>query len=118
MAGDTEVEMIELPHYAGMPEDLIPQARPMASPKGLDGWPPLIQQSYPLRRVVGQLDDEDDAVEAVLCALSVAPDVGDLRPMLLALLKANYAKVVRYEYRQPWRTQKVPSEGTLDVLRI
>jgi hypothetical protein len=26
MAGDTEVEMIELPHYAGMPEDLVLQA--------------------------------------------------------------------------------------------
>jgi hypothetical protein len=50
MAGDTEVEMIEPPHYAGMPEDLVLQARPIASPSGSDGWPPLIQNSYPVTR--------------------------------------------------------------------
>jgi hypothetical protein len=49
MAGDTEVEVIELPWYAGVPEDLVVQARPMASPAGSKaysgtaaGWPPLI----------------------------------------------------------------------------
>ena len=34
MAGDTEVEMIELPHCAGMPEDLILEARPHRQSKG------------------------------------------------------------------------------------
>jgi hypothetical protein len=118
MAGDTEVEMIELPHYAGMPEDLVLQARPIASPSGSDGWPPLIRNSYPLRFAVNGWDDYDTAVEVILCALSVAPDVGDLCPMLLASLKAHYARVVRYSYPQPWRTQKVPTEGMLDVLRL
>jgi hypothetical protein len=121
MAGDTEVEMIELPQYAGMPEDLVLQARPIASPKGDalsdDEWPPLIRHSYPLRRVANEWDDYDDAVEVILCALSVAPDAGDLCPMLLALLKANHARVVRHKYRQPWRTQVGPSEGMLDVMR-
>jgi len=121
MAGDTEVEMIELPHYAGMPEDLILQARPIASPKGgtlSSEWPPLIRHSYPLRRAVHGDYDYDASVEVLLCALSVAPDVGDLRPMLLAGMKANYARVVRYAsaYPQPWRTQKVPDEGMLRVM--
>ena len=112
MAGDTKVEMIEPPQYAGMPEDLVLQARPIASPKAgslSDEWPPLIRHSYPLRRAVNGWDDYDTAVEVILCALSVAPDDGDLCPMLLASLKANYARVVRHDYPQPWRTQVGPS---------
>ena len=121
MAGDTEVEMIELPHYAGMPEDLALQARPVASPKGStlsSEWPPLIRESYPLRRAVEGAYDYDGSAEVLLCALSVAPDIGDLRPMLLAGLKANYARVVRYAtaYPQPWRTQAGPDEGTLRMM--
>jgi hypothetical protein len=127
MASDTEVEMIELPHYAGMPEDLVLQAHPIASPSGskaysgtADGWPPLIWNSHTLYRAVKGYDDYDTAVEIILCALSVAPDDGDLCPMLLASLKANYARVVRYanSYPRPWRTQKGPTEGMLDILRL
>jgi hypothetical protein len=127
MAGDTEVEMIELPHYAGMPEDLVLQARPIASPAGskaysgiAEGWPPLIWNSHTLYRAVKGYDDYDTAVEKILCALSVAPDDGDLRPMLLAGLKASYARLVRSaaSYPQPWRTQKGPTEGMLGVLRL
>jgi hypothetical protein len=125
MAGDTEVEMIELPHYAGMPEDLVLQARPIASPAGskaysgaADGWPPLIWNSHTLYRAVKGYDDYHTAVEKILCALSVAPDDGDLRPMLLASLKANHARVLRHAYPQAWRTDKGPTEDMLDVLRL
>ncbi|PRC49430.1 hypothetical protein C6A85_74750, partial [Mycobacterium sp. ITM-2017-0098] len=92
--------MIELPHYAGIPEDLIEQARPVTSPSGSrgysdspDGWPPLIWASETLHRAF-KYTDYDTAVEIFLCALSVAPD--DLRPMLLAGLKANHARVLRH----------------------
>ncbi|OBK15743.1 hypothetical protein [Mycobacterium asiaticum] len=120
LAGDTEVERIELPHYAGMPEDLALQARPVRSPKGdpmSEDWPPLIRCSYPLRQAVHGHYDYDASVEVLLCALAVAPDAGELRPMLLAGMKANYARVVRKDYAQPWRTQPRPSEGMLDVMR-
>lgn len=115
MAGDTEVDMVELPHYAGKPEDFIPHARPIASPAGSsahvdtgEGWPPLIWRSETLHRAVRGLSDHDVSVEVILCALTVAPDDGDLRPMLLASLKARYAALMRHGdlYPQPWRTGK------------
>ena len=34
-------------------------------------------------------------MQIILCALAVAPDDVDLRPMLLAGLKARYARVTR-----------------------
>jgi hypothetical protein len=130
MAGDTEVEMIELPHYAGMPEDLIPQARPIASPSGskahsgtAGGWPSLLWVSHALYDAIKGYHDYEMSVEIILCGLSVAPDDGDLRPMLLAGLKARYAELARRpdtyppaEY--PWRTQKGPTEGMLKYLRL
>ena len=127
MSGDTEVEMIELPRYAGMPEDLVPQARPIASPWGStryqgisEGWPPLIWNSHTLYRAIKGYDDYDTAVGVIPCALSVAPDDGDLRPMLLAGLKARYAELLQYgdSYPQPWRTHKEPSEGFLGILQL
>lgn len=130
MAGDTEVEMTELPHYAGEPEDLIMQARPIASPSGskaysgtFEGWPSLIWNCHTLYDAVKGYNDYEIAVEIILCGLSVAPDDGDLRPMILAGLKARYAALARRpdtyppaEY--PWRTQKVPTEGMLGILRL
>ena len=65
--------MIELPHYSGMPEDLVLEARPIASPSGSkaycgssDGWPPLIWNSQTLYRAVKGYDDYDTAVEVIL----------------------------------------------------
>jgi hypothetical protein len=55
LSGDAEVEVIEWPRYADQPENLIPQARPMRTPSGVNGveldgmtvdtphgWPPLV----------------------------------------------------------------------------
>lgn len=130
MAGDTEVEMIEPPHYAGMPEDLVLQARPIASPAGskaysgtFEGWPTLIWNSHTLYDAIKGYNDYETAVEIILCALSVAPDDGDLGPMLLAGLKARYAALARRpdtyppaEY--PWRTHREATEGLLGILRL
>ncbi|MEB3023565.1 hypothetical protein [[Mycobacterium] crassicus] len=126
IAGDSEVEMMQPPRYAGLPEELVAEAKPIASPAGskaysgtAEGWPPLIWKSRTVYSAI-KYDDYDTAVEVLLCALSVAPDDGDLRPMLLASLKAKYARVLRNadSYPQPWRTQKSPSSAMLDVLRL
>lgn len=127
MAGDTEVQMIEPPHFAGQPEELLKQATPVASPKGSsahfdtsEGWPDLIWASPTLLHAIKSYHDYGPSVEVLLCALAVAPDVGDLRPMLLAGLKANYARVSRHPdvYDQPWRTKKKPDDALLGILRL
>ncbi len=61
-----------------------------------DGWPDLIWRSDIVFSTVQGWDDPELSVEVLLCALAVAPDEDPLlRPMLLAALKARYAKVVR-----------------------
>jgi hypothetical protein len=82
LSGDAEVEIIERPRYADLPENLVPQARPMPTPSGTKGgWPPLIWGSLPLFKEVRGWTDPQISVEIILCALAVAPDDGDLRPM-------------------------------------
>jgi hypothetical protein len=86
-----------------------------------DGWPPLIWASGTLFSAVGDWNDPEIAVRIILCALPVAPEDGDLRPMLLAALKARYAKVVRSPdvyppARYPWHRQGGPDiDGILKL---
>ena len=108
LSGDAEVEIIEQPRYADLPENLVPQARPMTTPPGVnggvvpglifdaaEGWPPLIWASETLFSAVRGWTDPQISVQIILCALTVAPEHGDLRPTLLAGFKARYARVTR-----------------------
>jgi hypothetical protein len=81
-----------------------------------EGWPPLIWASNTLFSAVIGWTDPQISVEIILCALTVAPDHGDLRPTLLAGLKARYARVRREPNvfppaQYPWRQQ---GEADLD----
>ncbi|MDA0253182.1 MAG: hypothetical protein O3A42_19950 [Actinobacteria bacterium] len=96
--GDSEVEVIEPPRCAGDPDELIGLAQPIGG--GLradspDGWHPFIWRSPRLFNCVVGLTDADTSVEFILAALTFAPDVDDLRPQLLAALKARYAALKR-----------------------
>lgn len=133
LSGDAEIEMLEEPRYADRPENLISLARPVQTPAGFakdtgrgftmdtpDGWPPLIWASSTLYSAVRGWTDPEGSVEIILCALTVAPDIGDLRPMLLAGLKARYAKValspdVYPPARYPWHTNEF---GVLGLLKL
>jgi hypothetical protein len=121
LSGDAEVEIVERPHYADLPENLVSQAQPLPTPSGVNGgnapgltfdtpagWPPLIWESNTLFSAVRGWDDPQIAVQIILCALAVAPDEDDVRSTLLAALKARYARVTRdsdvYAPAQyPWR---------------
>ena len=125
------LEVINWPRYADQPENLIAQAGPMQTPSGVasaafaggsmdtsDGWNPLIWASQPLYAAIRPTVDYEIAVETLLCALAVAPETGDLRPILLAGLRARYAKVARdkntYPPAQyPWRRQVEPDRAFL-----
>jgi hypothetical protein len=116
LSGDAEVEIIDPPLYAGQPEDLIPLAEPVKPPASTgsrEGWPPLIWRSMPLYRALVPLDGGVSSVETLLCALSVAPPTFDVKPWLLAGLKARHADLLRdgdlyspKEYR--WRYKPGP----------
>jgi hypothetical protein len=128
LSGDAKVEIIEPPRYAGDPEDLIPLAQPMPSPRGVklqggvhmeipDDWHPLIWQCVELHSSICGWSDIENAVEFILVALAVAPDTGDLRPMLLAGLKARYARLKREKKafppaRYPWRRNKTGPDAS------
>ncbi|MEE6263502.1 hypothetical protein [Plantactinospora sonchi] len=127
---DAEVEVVEPPRYAGRPEDLVTQARPVKAPEGskgvmktAEGWPELIWQSDIVFSPVQGWDDPEIAVEVLLCALAVAPDDDpQLRPMLLAALAARYARLQRdprtYPVaRYPWRNRTAPGPDMLEYLR-
>lgn len=131
LSGDAEVEVIELPRYAGQPEDLIPQAQPMGSPEGVkgktlggmhvdtpEGWHPLIWKCVRLHSAIRGWSDPEGSVEFILVALAVAPDIDDLRPTLLAGLKARYARVKRLPEvyppaRYPWRRNKTGPDTSM-----
>lgn len=96
---DATVEVVEEPRYAGRPEDLVKQAVPVKAPAGSrglvktrDGWRTLIWDSDLVHSPIQGWNDVEIAVEILLCAIAVAPSNGDpnLRPMLLAGLKARY----------------------------
>lgn len=123
LSGDAAVEIIDEPRYAGDPEDLVRLAQPMATPAGVkgknlggmqmqtaDGWHPLIWHCSRLHSAIIGWTDVELAVQFILGALAVAPESGDLRPTLLAGLKAKYAKLKREAdvyppARYPWRRQ-------------
>lgn len=126
---NAEVKVVRPPRYAGKPEDLIRQARPVKAPAGskgvvktADGWPPLIWQSDLVFSPVQGWDDAETAVEVLMCALAVAPnDDPDLKPMLLAALTARYARLVKdpktYPPNQyPWRNRSTPGPTMLKYL--
>jgi hypothetical protein len=124
LSGDAEVEIVQRPRYAGLPEDLLAEARPMQSPTGVNGgampgltfdtaqgWHPLIWDSNTLYSAIRGWSDPEISVQIILCALAVAPDEDDLRPMLLAGLKDRYARVTREPNvfppaQYPWRRQR------------
>lgn len=98
LSGDAEVEIIDPPRYAGQPEELIKEAQPVKGPTNpgrRDDWPPLIWRCEALLRALEPLDGNLSCVDTILCALSVAPPTFDVRPWLLAGLKARYAALLR-----------------------
>lgn len=61
LSGDAEIEIVQRPRYAGLPENLVAEATPMQSPAGVNGgampglsfdtaagWHPLIWESNTL----------------------------------------------------------------------
>jgi hypothetical protein len=123
LSGDAEVEIVQRPRYAGRPEDLVAEATPLQSPTGVnggampglrfdtaEGWHPLIWESNTLYSAIRGWSDPEISVQIILCALAVAPDEDDLRPILLAGLKARYARVMREPNvfppaQYPWRNR-------------
>ncbi len=130
LPGDATVRVVEGPKYAGQPEDLVLEARPVEAPAGSqgggmvtpEGWPDLIWRSDIVFSPVQGWSDPELSVEVLLCALAVAPDNDPLlRPMLLAALKARYAKVLRtprtYPPSQyPWRGRAAPGADMIEYL--
>ena len=127
---DALAEIVEGPRCAGQPETLAAAAMPVEPPEGSkgtlttsEGWPRLMWQSDLAFSPVQGWDDAELAVETLLCALSVAPAAErGLRPMLLAALKARYAKVVKDPDtyppgRCPWAGRSTPGEDMLEYLR-
>ncbi len=57
-------------------------------------------------------------MQIILCALAVAPDDVDLRPMLLAGLKARYARVTREPNVFPPAQYPWGQQGEADVESI
>ncbi len=128
---DAEVEVVAGPQYAGQPEELIKLAVPVAAPSGSrgegmvtpDGWPDLIWSSEVVFSPVQGWDDPELSVETLMCALAVAPEQDQpTRMMLLAALKARYAKVVKNPRtypaaRYPWRGRPGPGKDMLEYLR-
>ena len=99
---DATVDVVEETRYAGMPQDLVTAATPVQTPAGSrgivkteEGWHELIWNNSSLHAALVGWTDAQIATAEILCALTFAPDSADLRPMLLAGLKAQFAKVAR-----------------------
>lgn len=120
LSGDAEIEIVQRPRYAGLPENLVAEATPMQSPAGVNGgaipglsfdtaagWHPLIWESNTLFSAIRGWSDPEISVQIILCALAVAPDDVDLRPMLLAGLKARYVRVTGAQRLSPRSTRGV-----------
>jgi hypothetical protein len=102
-------------------EAAIALALPGLSFDTAERWPPLIWDSNTLFSAVRGWTDPQISVQIILCALAVAPDEGDLRPTLLAGLKARYARVTREPNVYPpaqyaWHRQREPAiDGILSL---
>ena len=126
---DADVEIIEEARYAGAPEDLVAPAKPMKAPTGAggsmqspDGWPALVWENDSLHSSPIGWTDAQIATEEILAALTIAPDVDNLHPMLLAGLKAQDTKVARDPGTNPpeqfpWRNGTTIAPEDLDYLR-
>jgi hypothetical protein len=106
LTGNSQVEVIDLPRYAGQPEELIKQATSVPTPPGAkgksfggmsmvtaDGWHPLVWNQTTLHSAIQGWSDAQTSVEFILVALTYAPE--EVRPTLLAGLRARYARVKR-----------------------
>lgn len=126
---DAVVEMVAPPRYADDPARLLAApAVKVSAPAGSrgvmktsEGWPPLIWESDMLHSAVQGWTDAEIAVSVLLCALHVAPETGMLRPMLIAGLRARYAKMLKhpdvYEpARFPWRDGLAVDASMLEYL--
>jgi hypothetical protein len=125
LSADAETEIEEPPRYAGQPEDLMPLAEALPHPTGgtkkepgVKSLPrklrshPLFGNQYRLVQAVEGGRNLAECVEYILAALAVAPE--DIRPVLLAGLRARYAELQRRPElypptHYPWRLR--PSVG-------
>lgn len=106
---DTVVEVTSGPTFAGRPEVLAVGASRVrvTDPDLAESWHPLIWESEAVMGPVSNTVDPEHGTEALLFALSVAPNVAEVREILLAALKARYTQVVRDPQtyppaRYPW----------------
>ncbi len=132
---DAKVEIVDLPRFAGDPKVLTRDLKPVPAPAGSrgtqmpgvgtlvtrDGFHPWIWENELVFSPVQGWDDPETSVEVLLCALNVAPDLGDLRTQLLAAIRARYARMRKlkdtYPPREyPWRDSLVPGRATLKYL--
>jgi hypothetical protein len=108
---------------------MVKLAKPIKAPEGrkgamktAEGFPDLIWRSDIVFSPVQGWHDPETSVEVLLCARAVAPhDDPELRPMLLAALKARYAIVQKKpnvyppdDY--PWRGRTTPNKRLLEYL--
>jgi hypothetical protein len=94
---DTVVELIAGPSLAGHPASLAEGADRVrvSDPDLSSSWHPLIGESEAVMGPVSNTVDPESGTETLLYALSVAPEVPELRKVLLSALAARYAQVVR-----------------------
>lgn len=111
LSSDGEVELIDPPTYIGQPKDYIPEVASVELPERdhVEDWPYLLWNSEPLWTALRGLNGPDQAIETILCALTVAPKT--LWPFLEAGLKDQHKELVQEGYsgeEMPWRDQNEP----------
>ena len=94
---DTVVDVVDEPAMAGRPEQLAadaPRIR-VSDPDLSESWHPLIWDSEAVMGPVSDTVDPEYATYVLLCALSVVPNVPEVRSVLVAALAARLAQVRR-----------------------
>lgn len=108
---DTVVEVVETPKTLARPEDLIadaPEARARTRELFSSGdFRQIIEDSDRVWEAVANTDDPEFAVENLLLALNVAPDLPVVKDMMIAALAARFVDVQRNPEtypptRYPW----------------
>lgn len=129
LPSNARAEIVEMPRFAGKPEELLEGVGavrpPCGSTGGLvteDGFHKLVWAGDPLFRSVQGWSDPELSVEVILCALHAAPEDDALNIQLLGALRARYADIRRrkstYPPKQyPWRQSLDPSRQLLKFLR-
>lgn len=96
---DTVVDIVEKPKMLARPEHLIKgaaDARARARELHSSGdLPQIIEDSDPVSAAVGNTIDPEFAVENLLLALNVAPELPAVKDMMIAALAARFASVQR-----------------------